>query len=584
MGSISLWMFCIIGPMNCAFGGTAAGDDYLSYLSFGNVQNGSWLYWVHAFAVWGVVATVQISIYTSMKQFLKLRFAWLKNQSDSRANTILVEGIPDDYQSDEKLKEYFAKMVPGSQVVNASVVKDTAALKHMLEEQTKAKAHLAKANAEWELLGKPSDRRPMTRTSFMGSKVDAIEYYTGELSKLEPNIVAERKRIQTQAAASVGPPVNLTRGFVTFQQRLHKELVVNLSLTPDKDEFVMLSPPDADDIIWSDMLQDPGAESIRHLLGWALTIGLTFAYLPIVLGVTNLAVLIDLGPLQPLWQGLAPTLGLLLMVCFLPTFLHLIFGNFFTLRAHAFSQHKVQVWYFWFQVIFVILATAVGTNFTQFINTLANEPLTLPLVLADTMPFATHFYMNYVCALWAAHALNLTRYTQYLKYLSFSKLFDEETAKEMAEPEDQDYYGMGSRSARFTITLAIGIVFGTLSPPVGVITFINFCICRIIYGYLLPFAEKKKADLGGVFWVTSLKHLFWANIIYVTVMTGVFMRRASSYGPACISGTCFVYVIWSMTRFDKAFSWVNLPHGELTDLPVSKKSVQGYVQPELAGK
>merc|ERR1719272_2789686 len=57
----------IIGPLNFAFGSTrtlaetgeyVAGDDYLSYFSFGNVENDSWLYYVHAIVVWYVVVTV----------------------------------------------------------------------------------------------------------------------------------------------------------------------------------------------------------------------------------------------------------------------------------------------------------------------------------------------------------------------------------------------------------------------------------------------------------------------------------------------------------------------------------------------
>ena len=58
MSIIGLPMICIMGPMNCLFGGYAAGDDYLSYLSFGNVENGSWLYYVHACV--GMVVYLQL--------------------------------------------------------------------------------------------------------------------------------------------------------------------------------------------------------------------------------------------------------------------------------------------------------------------------------------------------------------------------------------------------------------------------------------------------------------------------------------------------------------------------------------------
>ena len=51
---------------------------------------------------------------------------------------------------------------------------------------------------------------------------------------------------------------------------------------------------------------------------------------------------------------------------------------------------------------------------------------------------------------------------------------------------------MGGRSARWAIFMTIGIVYGTLSPPINVLCFINFAVSRIAYGYLMVFAETKK--------------------------------------------------------------------------------------------
>merc|ERR1719191_1542724 len=104
--------------------------------------------------------------------------------------------------------------------------------------------------------------------------------------------------------------------------------------------------------------------------------------------------------------------------------------------------------------------------------------------------------------------MNLTRYVQIIKYRIFSTMYETEDALKMAEPEDQDYYGMGSRSARFTINMLIAIIFGTLCPWMSLLTGINFFLCRVYYGYLMGFAENKKADLGGAFWVQKLRNLF----------------------------------------------------------------------------
>merc|ERR1719198_2821052 len=139
------------------------------------------------------------------------------------------------------------------------------------------------------------------------------------------------------------------------------------------------------------------------------------------------------------------------------------------------------------------------------------------------------------------------RYVMLSKFKVFNALYEEEEARAMSEPEDQDYYGIGSRSARFTINMVLGIVFGTLSPPINLLAWINFAVCRVVYGYLIPFAEQKKPDIGGAFYVDSLKHIFVALIIYVIVMGGVLSGRAdieSGLSPACIASPALIYVIW----------------------------------------
>lgn len=320
------------------------------------------------------------------------------------------------------------------------------------------------------------------------------------------------------------------------------------------------------------------------MLGYLLVAGLYFAYMPIVIGVTNIAKVIDMGPLQSLWQGLAPTIGLQLMVAFLPTFLLLIFRTCFTLRASAFAQHKLQIWYFWFQIVFVVLATAVGQNVRGFTQTLLEKPFAIFGVMAKTMPYATHFYMNFLVLAWATHAMGMMRYVPLTKFKVALKIWDEEGAKQVAEPEDQDYYGMGGRSARWAIFMTIGIVYGTLSPPIYLLCFFNFGISRVAYGYLMVFAEMKKPDLGGVFFVKQMEHMMVALVIYGILMTGVLLQRAASYGPGVISAGALVFTLISNYRFHGAFNWERLPFEELAEDKVKyehKPESATYIQPEM---
>ena len=100
---------------------------------------------------------------------------------------------------------------------------------------------------------------------------------------------------------------------------------------------------------------------------------------------------------------------------------------------------------------------------------------------------------------WATHAQGLMRHVMLVKFLSFKRIMPDDDALKMAEPEDQDYYGIGSRSARFTINMVPGIVYGTRCSPINFLCWANFYFCLLFYGYLIPFAETKEPDLGGKF-------------------------------------------------------------------------------------
>jgi len=318
-------------------------------------------------------------------------------------------------------------------------------------------------------------------------------------------------------------------------------------------------------------------------------VALYFAYMPLVIGITNVAKLIDMGPFQPFWSGLAPTFGLTFMVSFLPTFIISIFKVFFTLKAEAWAQHQLQKWYFWFQLIFVVLATAVGQNTRDFTKALATDPLSIFDTLANSMPYATHFYMNFLTMQWVTHGMNLLRYMNLIKYKSLCAVYEEEEAHLKSEPEDQDYYGLGSRNARWSINLVITIVYGTLSPTIYLLGFINFALCRIVYGYLIPYAETKKPDLGGVFWTTAMQHVYIGLFVFSSLMFGVLSIRGDSWLPAVATVPTFVYIWYSLQYFNEHFAWEKLPFHELMSAEGKARSAaiekrelsDEYVQREL---
>jgi len=275
------------------------------------------------------------------------------------------------------------------------------------------------------------------------------------------------------------------------------------------------------------------------------------------------------------------------MMAFLPTMLVLIFRGCFTLYDDLKAQWVLQNWYFIFMVVFILLVTAISGSIFEFMKLCAENPFSIPQYLGDTMPFATHFYMNYLMTQWVTHGMNLTRYVYLAKFIVFRRIYDdEEVVRELSEPEDQDYYGIGGRSARWTIMMCIGIIYGTLCPPMIVLCLINFVLVRIVYGYLMTFAEGRKGDMGGDCWVSCLQHLYVGLVIYVVVMSGVLYGRSDSNIPSLITAASLFHVLSSKYEFAHNFRWKHLPYPLLISAS-NPEAMQkhgfgkGYYQDEL---
>eukprot|EP00440_Ansanella_granifera_P045841 gb/GFBE01049657.1/.p1 GENE.gb/GFBE01049657.1/~~gb/GFBE01049657.1/.p1 ORF type:complete len:780 (+),score=185.92 gb/GFBE01049657.1/:1-2340(+) len=569
----------ILGPVHALFGGAGPNVDRLSRIGMNNVIEGhSWLYYLHGLVVISVCVTVKSCVYSAQSTFLERRFRWLKKLGAPRSRTVLVQGIPEDFRLADKLREFFSTAIHNEAVDDVFMVQRT----EKLESLTVAMNVHIDSKRQAVLEFEKSGQRPMHRPMYVGTSVDSIDYYTQELQKVEVLIVEERERL-LRAADQLGG-VNCQSAFVTFKARKHAEIALQLNYSPDAEEWVVTEAPELSTVRWHELRTSDEVQMARQFVGYAAVFGLYVAFMPVTIGTTNLATGINLGPL---WASLAPTLGLTIFLSFLPTVLMLIVDTFFSLKSSQLVQEKLLVWYFWFQVIFVILVTAIGNNFISFCTSIAENPVALLSIMADQLPKATHFYMNFLVVQWSTHFINLLRYINLVKFLGLKALYTEEEAKIKSEPEAQDYYGFGSRSARWTINLLIGIIFGTLCPAIAVLAFMNFIACKVVYGYLIVVAEQRKPDVGGHFWVTNLRHVLQGTAIYAALMTGVLLDRAPNCIPGGVALVSMFFVAHAAWQFDRRFRWQDLPYvaimykDEDLDSQAGDPSIDSYEQPEL---
>jgi len=550
--------------------------------------------WAHVISVWYVVIVSETMILHAHDKFLARRFEWLRAMPPPRATTVLVQGIPPSQQTDEGLRDYFSSMFSSDKIAEAFVVKRTGKLtslqKKLAHMQSKLDEEIAKEEAQAAGDAQTASVEPAAVTT---------------ARKLRDEVATEveyERQCVLKEAQDGSPKVFSSNGFVTFCAPREAAVALHLTFKPRREDMSVRLPPEPTDVNYEDLGTDVQYKLASETLGRCFTVFVFISVMPasvVIMTATSLEALEHVAPSVAAWIsqhkmlesvvfGFLPTLLVQLVVSYVPTVFMLILGKFHRMLSRAWAQRTLQHYYYAFQILFVLLATCVDIVLPRTIKTVLESPRAVMPMLASELPAASHFYVNFMFLQCIIHASNLTRYPELAMYLGYCKIYDKEKARMQSEPEDQDYHGVGARSARLSLYIAIGITLCNVCPIITACTLINIACCRFVYGYLVIFAETRKPDLGGEFWVAQLHHLQSALIIYILLMMGIFEKFRPHFGPSPTTAVfpTLLYAIhcWGNQRH---MDWENLPfeevvlHGHAHEKEAKTAFASRYAQPEL---
>lgn len=591
-------MILIMAPLHVVFGRPS--DDYLGVHEISNLEDGHWLFWIHALLVWYVVLVTLFLVTNAQKGFLEPRYAWLEAMPDPRATTILVEGIPWNLATDRRLADYFNRVFLDKElhehqvaVEEVHVVKQTQQLAKDIAVMKEDVKRLERARKS----GKPELINELqTKLDNDKNKVQADR----ELIFKQIEDIEEKERKGEEVTEEEISAVYSNAGFVTFKRRHDSEMALRLLYTQDDGEFECSYPPDPSDVLYKDLQEGTKTVLIEQTIGYIAIMLLFFGFLPVIIGfeyLLNIDRLRDSYSVVNEWceghpgitavyEANVGTLVLIFFMSFLPTVLVWIFKFFFLLRAEAWLQLFVLRVYYPFLIVYVLLAPALGTSVIASFRDLWTDPSSFFNMLNEQMAGCSHFYLKYITVQWATYAWAIFRFDVLVSFEMKRWMYEsEEYAAELAEPEDQDYYGIGSRSARFTLVFVICLTFCQISPIITIFGFLAACFGRLVYGYLVVYAETQKPDLGGEFWVQTLINLQIGLFIYILLMTAVVCYRSPSYGPGIIAGSAVFFQVIAVYILMHKYHWERLPisHIEKEDHAVYRNKARRvtYSQPEL---
>jgi len=510
--------------------------DFLSRLGTANLgHSDNPLFWAHAVIVWIVVVIVCWLISDAEAKFVEQRFEWLKWLPEPRATTLMIENIPVEYRSDAKLREIFSETLSHDVVKNAYTVKDTRRLQRLIAKRESMAQQRRKASFE-RAKGGIEDRALLRAVQEGAEELEAeleatAEGYGAEAeADLDREILAERRRV-AQEAEKVGG-VNTSTGFVTFDSQSSVAAAWSARITPRRDEFIMSVPPNPHHVNYGLLSKDPTNQEFLTALGYVCIYLIFFFYTSVVTTIVTLGAWLELlerhGWLRINMHALLPTLAFQLCVGFLPTIFRFIFESFWACPSEPYVQRLLYRWYFWFLYVFVLFISVIGGNPIEKARELSEEPVMIPSKIAESLPKVSNWFVTLIILQVSNHFLSLTRYVQVIKYMVFRTMYRTKDAKIMSEPEDQDYFGVGSRSARWINSMLIGLVYCQIQPTLLIFVAINFVVCKVVYGYLLVFSQSRKADRGGTIYQDQLWHMQIGLATYIVVMTGYLANRSKA--------------------------------------------------------
>lgn len=267
-----------------------------------------------------------------------------------------------------------------------------------------------------------------------GKKVDSIDYYCEQLKEKEEEI--RKARDSNASAESHGGAAAV---FVEFKtqaaaQRAYQQIASAeiLALNP---RYTSVLPGE---VIWKNLTIPPAKRISQQGLATVLvSLIIVFWSIPIsfVGAWSNVQYLADTykwlrwlnnlpDTVLNLLAGLVPAALLSALSSFVPTIFRNIFKAFGE-PTNTSAELKVLRWYFVFQVLQVFLINTLASGAAAVIAKVANDPASLPVILAANLPSAANSYLSYFIVQGLTSASNnILNYSDLASYIFYDKFFD----------------------------------------------------------------------------------------------------------------------------------------------------------------
>jgi hypothetical protein len=417
------------------------GLDRITWSNLTGEQNNSARFSSHVVLAYLLTLFVVWAIRREMMHFVHTRHKFLGGRDYSKlaqARTVLITSVPDELSTEHDLRQ-FASFIPGG-VDRVWIFRDTKALNDIFEERKEACEQLESVEATYltqilkawkrrqkrrkkdeeagssipeklvptqELIDElvPRESRPKHRTGFLGligPKVDSIEWYRDEISRLNKSIKDAREHVvKGKFLGSAFIRCNLQLGAHVLAQCVsyHEPLKMY-------DKFMEVNPRD---IVWSNLDDGVLEMKTRYITSWAASFGLIIVWTFPSAFIGSLSNLEEAcanvtwlhwlcnapDPIPSLIQGVLPPILLAILFAILPFILKAL-AWYECIPRYSLMQISVYKRFFLFLIFHGFLVVTLTSGLVSAIKGIINEPTKTVQELAEKLPNASIFFLTYM--------------------------------------------------------------------------------------------------------------------------------------------------------------------------------------------
>jgi hypothetical protein len=472
-------------------------------------------------------------------------------QNSLHSRTLLITNVNRNFRSDQGLVDITDSLKTTPEVPRASVGRNVKDIPDLIEEHEVAVIQLEGVLAKY--LKNPSQlpaERPLCTPSKKDpeftdkkQKVDAIDYLTARIQRLEGQIKEVRESVDKRDA--------MPYGFASYEtiESAHSVAYTARNKHP-KGTTVRLAPKPKD-IIWKNLLLDPKTRRWRRLINtfWITLLTVLYfipnALIAIFLSkLTNLGLLwdwfnVELNKNPRFWsvvQGILAPAITSAFYYFLPIIFRRLSMKAGDLTKTSRERHVTAQLYnfFVFNNLFVFSLFSALFSIGSMIYRLAkNEHLPFMVIIHDigffdkimqTMCDVSPFWLTWLVQRNLGAAIDLSQAAN-LAWGSFSRKFLNPTPRELIKRTAPPPFDYASYYNYFLFYSTVALCFAPLQPITLVVVAFYFCLDSWMKKYLLMYVFCTKNESGGQFWRVLFNRMLVAVMLSNCIVALLVLAR-----------------------------------------------------------